>query len=141
MTQPPVVLPRPLKDELDYEQHFGDSPKIQYLMGINGIDVPTVADLEQVGFANPLKAFWAFQTEHQNLMADWYITMSCRKCVWPNQKQIFQDISMFHTLTSMKQSDVIDFVSPFLDLLDIPHCGYALLNDGSEVWDHWSLPV
>ena len=46
------------------------------------------------------------------------MTTSCGKIVGPNLKQLLQDIGLFNPLASTRQSDVIDFVTQFHDLID-----------------------
>ena len=75
-------------------------------------------DLERIGFFDPKKTYRAFHTEHQTLMANWHMTTSCGKIVGPNLKQLLQDIGLFNPLASTRQSDVIDFVTQFHDLID-----------------------
>jgi hypothetical protein len=107
-----------LQDEFDdkFETAFNHDAK--YLMGLDGTESITIEDLEEIGFADPVKAYRAFHTEHQTLMANWHTTTSRGKIVGPNQKQLLQDISLFNPLASTRQADVIDFVAQFHDLID-----------------------
>ena len=75
-------------------------------------------DLERIGFMELRQAYRAFHLEHQTLIANWHMTTSRGKIVGPNQKQILQDINIFNPLASTRQSDVINFVTQFRDLID-----------------------
>ena len=42
-------------------------------MGLDGVETLRVEDLERIGFSDPQKAYRAFHTEHQTLMANWHM--------------------------------------------------------------------
>lgn len=104
----------------DFNEEFGAAFNKDegYLMGLDGVESLQVYDLERIGFSDPKKAYRAFHMEHQMLMANWHTTTSRGKIVGPNQKQLLQDISLFTPLASTRQSDVIDFIAQFHDLID-----------------------
>jgi hypothetical protein len=78
----------------------------------------TIQDLDHIGFSEPMKAYRALNSEHQFLMVSWHMTMSHGKIVRHDQKQPLQDIGIFDPLASTRQSDVMDFMVQFHDLID-----------------------
>ncbi len=57
-----------------------------YLLGLGGVEVLTVQELECIGFSDPLKAYWTFHSEHQTLMANLHMMTSGGRIVGTNQK-------------------------------------------------------
>ena len=91
-----------LQEEFDEEFEQAFEKDTTYLMGFDGVEFLTMQDLQRIGFMDPRKAYHAFHTEHQTLMANWHTTTSREKIVGPNQKQLLQDIGIFNPLASIR---------------------------------------